>query len=232
MASDKPKLVTGITPKGVAGWPKLNVPDEYQGKKTYKTNLTLNAEDSAGLIEKINKETDKCVADTKAKLELTIKEGKTGDAKAKAKKALAALTTGFPYVDAVDEEGNETGDYLFKFKSNADFKDKSGKVKQIKVPLFDAKGKPTSASIWGGSVIRVAYALVPYYVASANQCGISLRITGVKVIELRSAGGGYSADSLGLGEEEDGYESSSMEGDESTESADDSSADPDEVDDF
>lgn len=232
MKNDKPKLVKGITEKGIAVWPKLNVPDEYKGKKAYKADLILSEADAAGLIEKIEEGTAAIHAATIEQLTETTKTGKTGDAKAKAKKALAALTTGLPYSEAVDEDGNGTGNFNFKFKCNAEFEDKkTGKMRTITVPLFDSKGKPTKAAIWGGSTVRIAYALVPYYVASANQCGVSLRIEGVKVINLVSSGGGFSADSLGFGEEEDGYESESLTGDESD---GDDSAGPsvDDVDDF
>ena len=223
----KPQLVKGVTPKGVAAWPYLNTPDEYKGKKSYKTNLTLTAEDAGALVQKIELETHKVLLETKEKLEETIANGKTGDAKAKAKKALAGLTTSLPFTAAVDDDGNETGDVVFKFKANAEFEDKkTGQTKAIVIPIFDAKGQPTKASIWGGSVIRVSYALVPYYVASANTCGVSLRIEGIKVIELNSGGGaGRSADALGFGEEEDGYEATSLTGDESGDDETDDSPD-------
>lgn len=218
-AQKKPALVRGVTPKGIAAWPHLNRPDEFKGKKSYKVNLTLSGDESADLIEKIEEATKAAHAETVTKLEDTIKNGKTGDAKAKAKKALAALTIGYPHSPAVDADGNETGDIVFKFKANAEFEDKkTGRIKPITIPLFDAKGQPTKASIWGGSTIRVAYALIPYYVASANTCGVSLRIEGVKVINLVSGSGGRGADSLGFGEAEEGYEASDMEGDESTDS--------------
>jgi len=233
MSNDKPKLVKGITPKGCAVWPRLNTPDEYEGKKTYKSGLILSAEDAADLIDKIDTATADCLAATKEKLSDAVKNGKTGDIKAKAKKALAALETASPYTAAVDSDGEETGDVMFKFKSNADFKDgKTGKIKQIKVPLFDSKGKPTTVMIYGGSTIRVAYALVPYHMAATNKVGVSLRIEGIKVIEPAKSGGGYDANSLGFGEEEDGYESSGLEDDDSSDSSDDSDADPDEVTDF
>lgn len=222
-AQKKPALVRGVTPKGIAAWPHLNRPDEFKGKKSYKVNLTLSAADAAELISKIDDATEAARLETVAKLEDTIKNGKTGDAKAKAKKALSALTTSLPYSAAVDADGNETGDVVLKFKANAEFEDKkTGKIKPITIPLFDAKGQPTKASIWGGSTIRVAYALIPYYVASANTCGVSLRIEGVKVINLVSGSGGRGADSLGFGEAEEGYEATSMEGDESDEDSEDS----------
>lgn len=61
---------------------------------------------------------------------------------------------------------------------------------------------------------------------------MSLRIEGIKVIEPAKSGGGYDANSLGFGEEEDGYESSGLEDDDSVDTSDDSDADPDEVTDF
>lgn len=229
----KPKWVKGVTPKGVASWPHLNTPDEYKGKKSYKVNLTLEGDLCGDLIEKIEEETQKALADTKAKLEDVVKNGKTGDAKAKAKKALAALSVTYPHVAAVDDDGNETGDYVFKFKANAEIKDKKTEnMKPVKIPLFDAKGNKMTSSIWGGSIIRVSYSMIPYYVASANTCGVSLRIEGVKVIELVSGSGGRSADSLGFGEEEEGYEADLMTEDESSPDDSGSSASDDDTTDF
>lgn len=230
MADKKPlKMTKGVTPKGVAAWPHLNKPDEYKGKKSYKVNLKLTAEDSEKLIALIDKETEKVKAETIEKLEDTVANGKTGEAKKKAKDALAKLTVGVPYTAAVDDDGDETGDYVFKFKANAEFEDrKTGQIKPITIPLFDAKKKPTKVAIWGGSTIKVAYALVPYYVASANSCGVSLRIEGVQVIDLVSSGGGRSAEGFGFGEE-DGFESE--DSDDDSDSADNADSDEDSDDD-
>ena len=226
MADKRAPLVKGITPKGLSVWPKLNKPDEYQGKKSYSVKLVLSSEDAAELINKIDTAISASEVDTRAKLEDAIKNGKTGDVKAKAKKALAALVTATPYADEVDDDGEPTGNVVFKFKANAEYKDKkTDQLKPITIPLFDSKGQPTKASIWGGSIIRVAYELVPYFVASSNTCGVSLRISGVKIIELVSGGGaGRSASALGFGEDEGGYEADSLEGDESS-GDDDSSSD-------
>lgn len=225
----KPKLVRGVTPKGIAVWPHLNTPDEYKGVKSYKTGLLLEADDAANLIAKITEATEKSLADTREALENQAKAGKTGQAKAKARKALEELTVGYPYEDAVDDDGEPTGKTMFKFKAKAEFEDKKTRTtKPITIPIFDAKGKTTHVAIWGGSEIRVAYALVPYYVASANVCGVSLRIEGVKVINPVTGGAGRSADSLGFGEEEEGYEADEMGEPESDAMGDD----PDHIPDF
>lgn len=231
----KPKKITGVTPKGIASWPHLNTPDDYKGKKSYKVNLLLSAEDAEPLVAAIEKATEEAVAETRAKLEEAIATGKTGDVKAKAKKALASLTTSFPFSEAVDNDGDATGDYLFKFKANGEYEDKkTGLMKSIKIPLFDAKGQPTKASIWGGSTIRVSYVMAPYHVASANTCGVSLRIEGVKIIDLVSSGGARSAAAMGFGDEEEGYEDDGSDVSESSSALGElgTSDDPDDDEDF
>lgn len=212
-AQKKPPLKKGVSPAGIASFPFLNRPDEYKGKKSYKTTLRIGGDESEALRDLINEETEKALADTKAKLEDLAKNGKDGKTKAKAKAALEELTTGLPYTESVDDDGEGTGDYEFKFKCNAEFEDKkTGDIKAITVPIFDAKKKQLNKTpkdkapaIWAGSTLKVAFSLVPYYVESAKVCGVSLRINGVQIIELVSGSGG-SADSMGFGDE-DGYES-------------------------
>lgn len=229
MAEDKkPKQARGITPKGIAVWPHLIDPDEYQGARTYKTGLIL--EDCDKLIEQIEEEAEKAYQAAKDELTEKAKSGKSGQDKAKAKKALEALTKGVPYAPHVDEDGNEIdGSHLFKFKSNSEFKDKKGNVRPITIPIFDcAKPKPQvikPKAIWGGSVIRIAYVVVPYYVASANQAGVSLRIEGVQVIELNAGGGGTDAARYGFEGDDEGYV-----GDDEDTSEDSPSADTDDGD--
>lgn len=222
MATAK-KHPKGVTPKGIASWPHLNKPDEFKGARTYKTGLILSADDAEPLIERIKEETDKVVAETRERLQEAVKNGKTGEAKAKARKALEALNVKYPYTEAVDSDGNPTGDVLFRFKANSEFKDpKTGEMRPIRIALFDAKGKPTKVAIWGGSEIRVAFAFVGYHMVSTNDVGVSLRIEGVKVIKPADASAGRSAAGFGFGEEEDGFDGSEGGGDDSGFGDDDS----------
>jgi len=209
--ADKKALIKGITPRGVAQWPKLNKPDEYQGKKFYKTNLIVGGDDAAKLIEKINEATDAVFAETKADLEKKLAEAKTGQEKNKIKKSISELVPTYPFEADVDDEGNETDGFVFKFKCNAEYKDKVGALKPIKLNLFDAKGKETHANVWGGSVLKVAYVFAPYYTAASGKVGISLRMEGIQIIDLKTGGGGRTASGLGFGEEE-GWESDEDEG--------------------
>ena len=68
-----------------------------------------------------------------------------------------------------------------------------------RVPIFDASGKEISAeltSIGSGTRGKIAYELMPYYMNDKNY-GVSLRLTGVQIIELKEAGS-VSASSLGF----------------------------------
>jgi hypothetical protein len=105
-----------------------------------------------------------------------------------------------------DDEGNETGEVAFTFKRKASgVNKKTGKPWVAKVPLYDAAGKPvdrTKVQVWGGSEIKVAFELNPFYTDLVG-AGVSLRLVGVQIIKLVS-GGERTAESMGFSAE-DGY---------------------------
>jgi len=210
-------LGKGTTPKGIASFSFLNRPDDYKGKKAYKTTLTLTGDDAAPLIASIDAASDKVFADTKALLNERIEAAATGKDKKKFKDALEALKLGKPYAESVDEEGDGNGSFDFKFKCGAEYKDAKTRIlKQIKLSLFDASNppKPTAAAIWGGSELKVAYSLFPYFVDGTGVCGITLRMEGVQVIKLVSGGGDRSASAFGFGGEDGGYSAPDSENEE------------------
>lgn len=123
------------------------------------------------------------------------------------------------YVDPVsavkDEEGKETGQVAVHFKSNAQFKDKkTGEIVPITMKVYDAGGKTPMKNIpniGNGSVLKVAFNASAYQMAGEDRrtkekftdCGISLWLNAVQIIELVEYGGG-----AGFGEEE-GYKADS-----------------------
>ena len=123
-------------------------------------------------------------------------------AKAKKENAGKKIKEGdVPY--SVNEE---TGAVSVRFKLKAKVTPKNGDPFEQRPAIFDAKGKPITgdAKVGGGSKVKVAYELIPYYTAIAG-AGISLRMKAVQVIDLKEYSGGASADAYGFGEEE-GYE--------------------------
>lgn len=177
---------TIVTPKGTARWPKLTTPDtKFNADGVYTVGLILEGADADGLIKTIT-----AVRDEGYK-EMCIKEKK---------KSLKMFD--LPFKAETDSEGNETGRTVFTFKLKAKGKTKDGGTYDRKVAVFDSKGKPTTAEVWGGSDIKVAFEPRVWF-AAVHGVGLSLQLKAVQVINLVTKGQGDSK-SYGFSEE-DGY---------------------------
>lgn len=208
MADKKQKLKQFITPKGVAVYPWLTKPDtKFNADGEYRVRLRVDGEAAQELIEALE-------AEAEGSYQAALKENK-------GKKLKRA---DLPFKEVVDDEGNETGEFEFNFKMKAKLTTKAGDVIEQKPKLFDAKGKETKASPYGGSVIKVAFQAVPFY-TSLIGAGISLRLRAVQIIELVESSGG-NASSYGF-DEEDGYEADDEPASTFTASAEESADDPD-----
>ena len=174
---------TFTTPKGIAQYPHLSKPDDKFSKPgDYKVNLILSAEEAAPIIEQIN---------------AAFAENMQAEMKKQNKKELKAANP--PYMEELGDDGQLTGNVIFKFKSTAAYKP----------AIFDAKGKPMMESnIWGGSEIRVNSTIGAYYVATVG-VGVALRIRAVQVIRLVE-GSAEGASRFGF-EETVGYEHNTPE---------------------
>jgi hypothetical protein len=189
-----------VSPKGVAVYPHLNKADDKFGDPVFKVTLRVPEDDAAPLVAKIEE------------MLAAIKRGDTTglrevDAKRlapaiKAKKLKAADPA---FATETDEDGNPTGNTLLKFKASGQFKDKDGNVIKRKIKFIDA-GKQAIENppfVWGGSVLRVRAALMPW-VNAKGEYGVKLGIDLVQIINLVTSGG--STDTSGF-DEEDGYTS-------------------------
>ena len=97
------------------------------------------------------------------------------------------------------------GNIVMKFKQKAVIKSIKG-THEVKIPIFDSKGKPLSdIKLGGGSQIKLCFSAAPYYVPSTRMCGLSLRPVAVQVIELKEWAEGGTMQAYGF-ESEDGYE--------------------------
>ena len=175
MAND---FVSYTTSTGIAIYPHLVEPDtKFNANGEYKVSLSLTEKEAAPLKKLIEQEKVKAMA--------MIPEGK------KAKESDA------PYFNETDDEGQETGRTVFKFKMKAKVQNRQGQTIELKPRLFDAQGTICNPeSVWGGSKIRVSADLVPYYVAAVG-AGVSLRLKAVQIIDLKS-GGGTDASAYGF----------------------------------
>lgn len=193
MADEKQKYVRTTTPKGKANYPWLNTPDtKFDADGVFKCNLIVPAKEAKALIKQIDDEVKKAVADAKAK-------AKPADAK-KIKEGEK------PYAEEVDDEGEPTGNIVFKTKQRAKIKTKKGDIIDKVIPIFDAKGTRIQANVGGGSTLKLNVELAYYYVAAQKTAGVSLRLQAVQVYDLVEFGSGASAGSYGFSDDEDGYE--------------------------
>jgi hypothetical protein len=174
-----------VTPKGTAVWPHLNTPDtKFVTEGEYHTKLRIPADEAQPLIEQLEDIRKAYLAEAIRK-DPKVKQFKMADL----------------YEEEVDDQGDLTGNYLFKFKQKAVINTRAGTTLNMKVALFDSQKKPTDVSIGGGSVIRVAATAIGYAMPSTKMVGLSLRPSAIQIIEL-SGGAGAGADVFAV---EDGF---------------------------
>jgi hypothetical protein len=183
------KIVRLISPKGIASYPKLNEPDtKFKADGEYSVGLLVSPDEAKEFAAKV-KEVVKEYYKEQCSL-LKKKELKLAD---------------LPIKKETDKEGNDTGKVKIKFALAAKIKSrKSGQEWEQRPALFDSKNKPTTERIGGGSTLRIAADVFPWYTPSLG-VGVSLRCKAVQVLELQAPGGPSNADSYGFTAEEEGY---------------------------
>lgn len=174
-----------VTPKGTAVWPHLNTPDtKFVTEGEYHTKLRIPADEAQPLVEQLEDIRKAYLAEAIRK-DPKVKQFKMADL----------------YEEEVDDQGDLTGNYLFKFKQKAVINTRAGTALNMKVALFDSQKKPTDVQIGGGSIIRVAATAIGYAMPSTKMVGLSLRPSAIQIIEL-SGGAGAGADVFAM---EDGF---------------------------
>jgi len=168
------------TPTGIAHYPYISKPDTqavergYAQVPMYKVDLSIPEEQAQPVIKAIQ---EVLVAGMKAE--------KTKSPKKQLKQAP------IPYKDEVGDDGEATGNIIFKFKS------------KFKPSVFDCKKQPmVDHNIWGGSELKIGGQLA-YYSSPAIGCGVTLRLQAVQVIQYVQ-GTSDGADSFDF-EEEEGF---------------------------
>lgn len=203
------KLPGLLTPRGTAVFPTLTVPDtKFKPEGEYAVKLAFDPTDGKviELVAELERRRDVLFAEYK---EAEI--AKASNAKLKSKE-LEKWDVAPVFTEELDKDGDETGRILINFKMKASGVTKGGKKWSQKPTIFDAKGKEMKnpPDIYGGSILRISTESIPGPVASAKTFYLSSRLIAVKLLEL-VARGGYSADALGMGEEEEGYEADDSE---------------------
>jgi hypothetical protein len=176
------------TPVGVAVYPRLNEPD-YKFDPAGIFSVTLRVPAEAG-------------QELKNTLDAKLDEWHIDQMKTRRKPNLkrAPLTV----KAAIDEDGNETGEWDFKFSMKHDVTTQTGKNWVQRPKLYDGQGKGfVGPVIGGGSKLVINFVPAPYFTPTMG-CGLKLRLNAVQVVELveyKKA----SAESLGFDNHTGGY---------------------------
>ncbi len=185
-----------IVLKGKAKWAKVFEPDtRFVEDGEFSTQVIMSEAEAASVCEQFDALIDEAY-----------------DKAVKEKPALKASLSKRPVTEPeIDQDGNETGDVVFKTKLKAIVRAKNGNSYKQKVQVVDSKRKPMGSdlAIGNGSVIKAAVEPVTYVMASTKQVGVSLRLKALQVIDLVESGA--SAESIF--DDEDGFVASAVEKD-------------------
>lgn len=211
MATKFVKHPSFTSPAGSFKFPSLSKPDfgnvnfpKPDGE--FKTGLVVSRAVAQPLIDKLMPE-----------WQAAIEQGHIDFAKLPlpTRKKFGALKEQMFYQEEFDNETEEeTGNVIFNVKCKYGILDKKTNEKRFnKIGLFDSKGAPLAAgtAIYGGTVGKLAFSAVPYFVAGQGMAGITLRLSAVQVIDLVGPGSRTAAQH-GFGKE-DGYEASEDDAD-------------------
>jgi hypothetical protein len=192
MATKKKEYVNWTTPKGVAKYVHLNIPQtNFKAAGEYGVHMIYNPEDAAF-------QTFKAFIDV---------EMAKGFAEAKSNNPDAVNKTKLFVADtSKDSDGNKipTGNVAVKFKMTASGKYKDGTVWTRKPSIVDSNGThvPKGLVIFGGSVIKISYN-IKHTLMPTGDFYTSLPLQGAQILTLVDSSV-RSAKELGFGKEE-GY---------------------------
>jgi hypothetical protein len=170
------------SPFGKAVHPWLNKADtKFNEAGVFKTGQRVPIAEAQAMMDLVQKEAERYLAE--------VTEGMTA-------KDRKAWTLYVPFEVETDDNDNPTGFVVFNYKQNATIRLKSGEEKKITIRLQDGTGADNARPIFGGSDIRVLYALRDVKMTSGKQAGVRLDFCGVQVrkyAEGGQAGGGFGA---------------------------------------
>ncbi len=186
------------SPFGIAVHPWLNAPDtKFNAEGLFKVGLRLTGEDAENLKAKLDRASQEAFDD--------FFENGEGSKMTPAERKKISIYV--PYeVEEDPQTGEPTGAIVFHFKQNAVIKIRAtGENKKIIIGIYDAAGKPMTKRIYGGSEIRVNYAIRPIPMKALKQVGVKLDFGRVQVKRLAAYTGGAGFGAV-EGYEDDGAE--------------------------
>lgn len=187
-----------VTPEGEVTLAYLDKPsDKYDKDGAYSVKMKWLKKDIAPLLDELQAEFDNAIEEGRAKF---------AELPAASRKKLGEMKVGSLFTPVYDDEDNETDYVEMSFKMKAVGKDKDGEPVARRPAIFAASGGAPLRKvprISRGTIGQVSFAVVPYFMASAGEAGLSKYLNAFQIIDLVEYGGG-SASSYGFGAKE-GY---------------------------
>lgn len=200
MAERKRKPIH-LTPRGVFKYTHLNKPDfgtkKFPKKEgEFSVTLVLDKDDpkTTAFIEKIEALMPELEEQAQ---ELFDEASARVKAKWKAKKITEPVFQPF-YQDELDEDGDPTGNLLFRFKTKATYEDKeSGQTKTKVIKLLDGRGEviPNKKRplVYSGTEGKVAFTVSLSFIPEEAKAFVTFYLAEVKILKLAASTGGRSA---------------------------------------
>ena len=190
------KFESIVTPKGVLSYPHLKTADtKFDDVGSFKTGFIVDADGHSKLLEVLQ-----------PILSAYVESDKERKTKHK------SWSVGLPFDEQLDEDGNETGKFIWKFSQKAYFIKADGERIDFSVAMIDAQRKPTDANPFGGTVAKIRAQVRPYAMSTSKSYGLSLKPNMVQILELVEGG----SSNTGGFEDEEGYsapeESNTLQG--------------------
>lgn len=168
MADKKPQATRIITPAFIATLAYIGTPSQY-GRYTVRGTFDPKIPEHRKFLGTLKKLHQAAVAEARATFKPT--------------KKIKELTINDAYTE---NEDSPTFYVTMSEKAVITWKDKKtgeDKSANLKPTIADAKGQACDVDPWGGSKLKAAIDVSPYLTAK-GECGISLRLKGVQVLEL------------------------------------------------
>ena len=160
-----------MSPEGVLVWPHFNTPDD----KFVKPDGVFHGK----LAVERGEDLDRYIAELEAERERYVAANPKEIKNPNFGKKLADL-----FDVEYDDEGEETGRVIFKYKLKPFFGKDNEYSQEVK--LYDAQGRKYNdrPNVGNDSVAKIHGEMFPYYMESSKETGISLRCNSVQILEL------------------------------------------------
>jgi hypothetical protein len=159
-----------VSPVGLAKFPYLVKPDtKFDDRGMFKVDLIISPKEASQI---------KSVA---TKLATDFKKNDVEGNPSRKKWGLH-----LPLLEDIDQDGEETGMMVARFKQAAVIRTRDGRDIQKSVLLFDSQGNRCEDDInpYSGTKMSVAYSMRAYSNPTGKTYGVTFRLIAVQIIEL------------------------------------------------